>query len=237
MRGKWILWGLVTAALMVAPTFGATVDDMQIYLTPGTTWYNGASQQFQPVVAPSMSYAMISLGEISVVGSSSYEYQFDGTLSMTPSGLIESTYEGGLTVGEFNGGITLTINGSLWAKNDPGNKIIENKDILIAQMDSSSWFLRELPHPPNFQNTVRGQSLDFTPVGGELLEGLGDETLRMLGFHADFTFSMSSPTVDGFGTTSYSSTMQPVIQIIPEPATVLLIMAGGAFLVKNKKKK
>ena len=234
---KEVLLTVVVFLQFTVCASSAVVDDIQISFLQGR-WYHGAGTYFQPTGLQNQMYpAPITLGQISLEGIGSYDYQFSGTLALTQCALIEDqTPPGGLTKGLFAGGATLTITGDLWLKSNPAILIVDDGDILVAQMDTAPWFLTELLHPPALLNTVRGQA-DFVPTGGALKVGFGDETLEMGDFRGDFTFAMSTPTVDGFGSTSYYCT-SPKLQLtaIPEPASLFLFSVAAITILNTKRK-
>jgi hypothetical protein len=209
------------------------IDDMVITLS-ATDWYNGANQSFQMESAGTGFPAYAISGLISTTASGTYDYAFEGEITITPAYLLEdqTAQNGGWAKGKFAGGSILTITGDLWNEITYEDVIIDGT-ILVAQMLSEPWYLEEISPWPN---RVRG-SATFNTTGGGLYGGDNPEELTLDGFRADFTFPSATPTVTNFGSTSYSSAPSATIQTvyIPEPASMsLFCLAAMAFIHKRK---
>jgi len=231
--------GVVISILLFAVSLSQAnliIDDMQINLMT-TKFYNKTTQEFQLTYSTLSSPAIILTGLISTTGSSSYEYQFNGTVSITTADLVEdqTVANGGWAKGVFAGGSIMTITGSLW--NISTNEyLITNGTILTAQMPSTTWYLEEMVSPPAPTNRVRG-SASFNPTGGVLYNGNNSAGLTLLSFRADYTFASTTPTVTNFSSTNSYSSSSPKIQIVPEPASLsLFCLAALAFVNRRKSK-
>lgn len=221
--------------LLVSPSFATLIiDDIQITLS-SSTWYKGATKTFQLNLVGTNNPAMIAVGLISLLGTANYDYGFNGTITITPSSLLEdqTAQNGGWAKGKFAGGSTLTITGSLWNVATPSIKIINNATIITALMPSDAWYLEELVSPPAPANRVRGSG-SFSPIGGGLYQGNNSEGLVLYNFRADYTFASVSPVITNFNTTSYTCS-SPKIQIVPEPASLSLFCITALLFAYKRK--
>jgi hypothetical protein len=211
------------------------IDDMQINLMT-TKFYDKIQQCFQLTYNTLPSPAIIFTGLISTTTSANYDYQFNGTVSITPANLLQdqTVENGGWAKGVFAGGSTITITGSLWNSATPGTLIINSGTILTAQMPSDSWYLEELPSPPAPANRVRGSAF-FSPTGGGLYNGNNSAGLTLYGFRADYTFASTTPAVTNFSSANSYSCSSPKIQIVPEPVSMVFFSMVALLLAYKRK--
>ena len=227
MKRKFVsafLVASVTVVFIVCPVFGGLsyVDDMTMAF-PGTWFYDGTAKSF------GINSATIVTGDILADGS--YDYSFDGTITVTECDLLSDSSSGGIARGEFAGSATLTIVGDI--KDDLSNVLASGVTILQAQMDPTSWLIQEAS-----VRTVDGTNY-FTPTGGlgngiDLSDGT---TLKIGQFRGDFSFQNVQPIDPAFfdgapNLLGIASNLQ--ITAIPEPCTMGLLAFGGLLLRRKK---
>jgi hypothetical protein len=217
------------------------VKDIQLGLNM-STWYDGftPSPAFQLVDTGSNSSVVGILPNMGVVNTweaTFYSYRIvDATFTMSANTLISDNNPGGAggADGTFTGGSVLAIEGSIVEVDGVGNPIGPASftgTLLSAQMDADTWDLEE---DALLINSVRGDQ-GFTVTGGELATG-AISGLKMLDFNGVFTMDLNLTTISDFGPNMYMSAL-PQIQFVapvPEPATMLLLLAGG-ILVRSRK--
>jgi hypothetical protein len=228
---------LVTFLLSAQASAVVHVKDIQLGLNM-STWYDGSA--FQLVDSGSSSSVVGILPNMGVVNTweaTFYSYRIvDATFTMSANTLISDNNPGGAggADGTFTGGSVLAIEGSIVEVDGVGNPIGPASftgTLLSAQMDADTWDLEE---DALMINSVRGDQ-NFTVTGGELATG-AISGLKMLDFNGVFTMDLNLTTISDFGPNMYMSAL-PQIQFVapvPEPATMLLLLAGG-ILVRSRK--
>jgi hypothetical protein len=236
MRGVIIL----VAVLVCSVSFGAMVENIQGTLASQVDLYYGAGDYFQVNALGGGGPAPISVLGISTAGQPAPDYwMYYGDVSLTPSALVSDDSAGGMALGTFASGATLTINGDLFRDfGDYG--IAATGDLIVAEV-MYEWELEEQVSPPYPSNTLLGQ-VHFNIVGGALSDaGLNADGLVLGDFYLDLTFERCDPAVTDFttvlGDATYSTgTAKLQGGAIPEPTTILLLGLGSLAAVWNKRK-
>ena len=239
MKRKKVLFlrgiGLFLSVLFIITpfSFAGLIPVEDINLTFAAIWfYQGDSGSYFHV-----DHAMTTVGDLRVKGASSAEYVISANVTVSNCDFVQNIGSGNWAAGEFEGGATLTVTGSLWHENDPSTLLVNNGTILQAEMVKTSaevWELREITNPGDFNAGV-----DFGLTGGGLNTGIdvGNGDLLVLGpFSAVFSFYDVLPTDPSeFGTVNilgFDPTLQ--ITVIPEPGTMVLLVAGLGFIWRKK---
>ena len=237
MRSRGKLQGAVEVFLILCLVTGnlsaalLQVEDIQLPI-PACWWYQhtGGENGYFYITNGSTSSAVMR-----TVGAPAYNYKINsGLVTISQSVLIDDLSSGGTAHGEFAGGATLTVEGT-----------VENIStgetsfgiILEATMDLSALHTWELLED-GYENF--DVSLNFTPTDGGLNMGMvvGSDTLIIGVFRADLSFQQCGPGgVDNFSSKNILG-MANTIQItaIPEPATVLLLGFGTLLIYRRKSK-
>lgn len=214
------------------------VKDLQLGLGM-SQWYTASQQKFQFIdlmdgdaVVP----IATGMGVINTWEPTLYDYRItDATFTMTPCTLITDNNPGGtLADGTFTGSADITVVGSIQMVDGVGAPVgapLFTGTILTATMGNATWDLVERAIPAE---SVRG-SQPFTVTGGELATGTVSG-IKMLDSDSVFTLDLNMTAITDFSSGDYISFM-PQIQFVapvPEPATMLLLLAGG-MLVRRKR--
>ena len=239
MRKRVVIAGVVAFVLCAScSAFGAIVEVDNISMALGATpFYQGAAGGDVGYFNLDAASILSDNGILQIQGAAGYGYGVIGTITVTRSDLIGDTSSGGRASGNFDDGVTLTINGSLV---DLGTSAtLATGDILVGNMTSTQWLLEE-----QTPQDVTGNAY-FTATGGDLFSGVdigGGDSLVISDFRTDFSFTTGFPGFgvdpDEFGTTSYSGLVSNVqiVTVIPEPCTLILFSLGGIAVLRSKKK-
>ncbi len=212
---------LCTSALTQAATL--YVQDIILSIPPPTTFYTYSSG------SGSLSLSNISVGPPVLIlegltGNGGYTIS-SPTVTISSS-LVQDTSSGGLASGNFQGGGTLTIAGTLKYNNVAITPAGTN--LIVATMASQPWSLGELTGTP----IILDSSIYFVPtaqgLGLGIANGSGD-TLKINNFRADFTFMFVTPNPSVLNTDQSLAGMANSIQIVAaasEPSPCMFVLAG-----------
>ena len=93
----------------------------------------------------------------------------------------------------------------------------------------NNWYLIEASNDPD---KFVSFDLAYRVTGGELMDG---DVLKMLDFEATWSFPLTTPENSEFAGDMRSENPSMLISaVVPEPATLMLMLAGG-FLIRKKK--
>ena len=232
----------IAILLCICTSVHATVlyiQDFSASIGAATTFYTYASD------SGNLSLSNISVGSVTLGLEGTTQQPRNGGYTITSakvsisSSLVQDTSSGGLASGNFQGGGTLTLTGTL--KYNGGAITASNSLLLSANMvldSSQTWVLQEIDNP----STLDGE-IDFLP---DVSQGLGfgitntnnGDILKIDGFRADFSFNGVSPNPDVLNTDQTLKGTASTIQFVaaPEPATVFLFTIAALALRINKKK-
>ena len=219
-----LVTGNLSAALL-------QVEDIQLPI-PGCWWYQhtGGENGYFYITNGSTSSAVMR-----TVGAPAYNYKInEGLVTIDQCVLIDDLSSGSTAHGEFAGGATLTVEGTV---ENISTGETSSGTILVALMDLSALHTWELVEDGYDNFDV---SHNFTPTDGGLKTGLvvGSDTLTIGVFRADLSFQQCGPgDVDNFSSMNIMG-MGNTIQItaIPEPATVLLLGFGTLLIYRRRGK-
>jgi len=229
----------IAILLCICTSVHATVLDLkslQLTRPALTTFFTYASNSGSMNLPTSMGVGATVSSLVGLPGNNGYTIS-GAAFTISSSALDHDTSSGVLASGEFQGGGTLTLTGTLKYN---GN-IIASGSLIVANMaisSSETWTLQELSGTP----IVISGSAQFLPdvlqgLGLGISNGLGD-TLRIGNFRVDFSFNNVAPNPNVFNTDQTLQGSSNVIKFeaMPEPATVFLFTMAALALRINKKK-
>jgi hypothetical protein len=234
---------ILSALLVVSGASAAVIENIQGTLQSSVELYYGDGDYFQTNHANGgLSPAQISVLALSLLGEGAPSYyMYYGDFAMTPSALVsdDTASNGGLALGTFASGATLTITGDLFRDfGDYG--LAASGDLIVADV-MFDWELEEQVSPPYPSNTLLAQ-VHFDITGGALSNaGLNADGLVLGDFYLDLTFERCTPVVTDFttllGDQVYStSTAKVQGGAVPEPCTIMLIGLGSLAVARRRKK-
>jgi hypothetical protein len=230
----------IAILLCICTSVHATIlnlKSLQLTRPALTTFFTYASNSGSMNLPSNMGVGATVSSLVGLPGNNGYTISSGATLTMSSSALDHDTSSGGLASGEFNGGGTLTLTGTL---NYNGN-IIATGNLLVANMaisSSETWTLQELSGSP----IVCSGSVQYIPdatqgLGLGISNGLGD-ILKIGNFRVDFSFNNVAPNPSVFNTNETLKGFSNVIKFesMPEPATIFLFtIAALAFRINKKR--
>jgi hypothetical protein len=225
---------LYTVALCIAAVLFAcagvnasvlNVSDIQIS-NPGT-FYSYAAGTGNLSLNSSITGLLKLTGE-------SYNYSITNATINMSSALVQDTSTGGLAIGLFSGGQTITITGTI--NYTPTNTTVYTGTILAATMyidSSGTWKLAEST------GAING-NVNFVPtttVGLGSGITFGSNVLKIGNFRSDFAFKGLIPNPTKFAATQTLKGVASTIQMtaIPEPASIALFVLSLVTLGIKKK--
>jgi hypothetical protein len=149
-----------------------------------------------------------------------------------------TTNDDSMAEATFNGGGTLTVTGKL--RNAAGTAVVF--DGLLLQATVSSFHLRETGISDDRLHSIEsapGVNIRFTPTGGYLYD-----TATVAQLRGTYDFAMiaavmipaAGGNLDNFGTDLVStSTLLMSYNLVPEPASLLVMIAGVALLGRRRR--
>jgi hypothetical protein len=230
----------IAILLCICTSVHATVlelKSLQLTRPALTTFFTYASNSGSMSLPSSMVVGATVSSLIGLPGNNGYTIS-GATFTISSSALDHDTSSGGLAGGEFNGGGTLTLTGTLKYNNvaitSPGTTLISAN---MAISSSETWSLGELSGTP----IVISGSAQFLP---DTTQGLGlgivngSDILKIGNFRVDFSFNNVNQNPDVFNTNQTLQGSANVIKFesMPEPATVFLFTMAALALRINKKK-
>lgn len=204
-------------------------------------FYNNTTKQFVLSNSSGGSEVPIDVGNIAILGGG-WDYTFVGKIVVTASDLTLDMSSNGTAMGIFSNGssagtATMTIIATTLTDKTSGIDIISPTThpggvvLLTASMNSEDdeWYVWETG---KYTDAFVGDT-HYEITGGELKDG---SWLRMSDFRAVWALGACGPAnITAFNKNLYSSLPSlEIIPDVPEPATVLLLAAGGLAVLRRK---
>lgn len=223
-------------SVLVSPSFSALYVDAISLDVGDCFYYDNANSRFVLKTPTGGSEIAVELGDIHVFGGG-YDYDFTGTISVTPSNETGSGDLGGRPYATFGTGATMTITLDQIREKatdtlldfDAGDILLVAEIVALPGADvADNWYLIEAANDPDKFVSV---DLAYRMTGGELVDG---DVLKMLDFEATWSFPLTIPENSAFDADMRSKDPSLLISaVVPEPATLILLLAGGWFIRKK----
>lgn len=200
-------------------------------------FYNNAIQQFVLTTPSGSSEVPVDIGSLHIAGGG-WDYSFVGKILVTGSDLVWKNSTGQVAEAWFaNSSATLTVIATTLINNLTSEEIFNPTTnpggvvLLTALMNDADgyWQVKETG---SYTNHLFGDT-HYAITGGELYDG---SLFRMLDFRAIWDFGLCLPSnITGFNQDLYSGapSLELIPDAVPEPATLVLIAAGGLLCRKK----
>ncbi len=180
----------------------------------------------------------VDIGNLHVFGGG-YDYDFiNGSITVGPSNQTASGVNGTLPYAIFETGATLTVTANAIKEKSSGTIVLGDgvNDFVLLEAQivavpgspvGDAWYLMEAADDPGKYVSF---DLAYQITGGELFDG---DEFRMFDFDADWSFVQTG----GNPFTEDLTCDTPRLYVsseVPEPATLMLLLAGG-FMIRKKK--
>jgi hypothetical protein len=205
-------------------------------------FFNNAAQQFALSTPTGGSVVAVDAGSLHISGGG-WDYSFSGSIVVTPSSLFFKNSSGQKAQAIFTntspaGTATMSIVATTLIDLTTSTVIFDPTTnpggvvMLTATMNDSDsrWLVSE---SGDYTDHFFGDT-HYAITGGDLMTG---SLLRMLDFRAVWDFDACSPyNISRFNQDIYSGTpsVELIPDAVPEPATLLLIAAGGLLCGRKK---
>lgn len=199
-------------------------------------FFDNAAQQFELSTITGGSEVTVDIGSLHIDGGG-WDYSFVGKIIVTASDLYWKNSSGQVADAWFtNSSATMTVIATTLTDNLTSTEIFnpttnpEGVVLLTALMNDADGYW-EVKETGDYTNHFYGDT-HYAITGGELTTG---SLLRMSDFRAVWDFESCSPAnISRFNQDIYSGT--PSLELmpdVPEPATFLLLAAGGLLCRKR----
>ena len=170
----------------------------------------------------------IDKGDIHIYGGG-YDYDFVGTISVTPSATTGTGVYLGDPYADFTTGATMTVTATELKVKSTGVVVLEDVVLWEAAISSDWWYLTGTSTP----NKNISVLLTYDVTGGAFFNG---PDFRLPDFSGVWSFPDTTPTGSAFDSDLRCSNPSLLINAaVPEPATLMLLLAGGCMMAGKKK--